>query len=48
MKIEYPCAKCEKNKQCNAMCIEWKEWFRQIWPIVTGKKVGDDGQNAKG
>lgn len=42
MKIEYPCAKCEKADKCNMMCFEWKEWFRYIWLVVTGKKGEDD------
>lgn len=47
MKNNYPCDKCEKENKCSMICSEWKEWFCEIWPIVTGKKVDDDGQSEK-
>lgn len=33
-----PCAKCEQENGCTWMCGVWKEWFCEVWPIVTGKK----------
>ena len=44
MKIEYPCAKCKQQDKCSVICAEWKAWFCEIWPIVTGKKVDEDAR----
>lgn len=33
-----PCVKCASYAECTAKCFNWKEWFRSVWPIVTGQK----------
>lgn len=47
MMNEYPCVKCKQQVNCSGFCPAWKEWFCEIWPIVTGKKVDDDGKSEK-
>lgn len=36
---ESPCVKCEQQENgCTWMCGVWKEWFCEVWPIVTGQR----------
>lgn len=37
---ESPCNTCNTdNERCSATanCAKWREWFCEVWPIVTGK-----------
>lgn len=38
---EIPCNTCNTDKgRCSATanCTKWREWFCEVWPIVTGKR----------
>lgn len=32
-----PCEGCKQDRGCPAPCQEWREWVRQVWPVVTGR-----------
>ena len=38
---ESPCNTCKMGKKrcgATANCAKWREWFCEMWPIVTGRK----------
>ena len=41
----YPCKGCTKPRCLNnLLCKEWREWFAEAWPIVTGTLKELDGK----
>lgn len=35
-----PCVNCGQYAECFSRCNLWKDWFREVWPIVTGRRCG--------
>lgn len=33
-----PCESCKQEKRCPAPCEGWKNWMRESWQTVTGRK----------
>lgn len=32
-----PCDGCQGAKDCRGTCEIWRNWLRDVWPVVTGR-----------